>query len=1142
MAGVAPASPSEIAERQPAAERRVVSVLFCDLVSFTALAETMDPEDVREIQARYFEAARSVVARYGGVVEKFIGDAVMAVWGAPIAHGDDAERAVRAALEIVGAVRGIGGIAFERRLAARAAVATGEVAVTLGAEGQGMVSGDLVNTAARLESVAPAGGVLVTDATRRAAGAAVDYAPIGRQLLKGKAASVGTWRVVGLAGDDRAGAGHPGPFLGRDVELATLVAHLDATMRDGRSRLVSVLGIAGIGKSRLAWEFGRHLDGIDPQVTWHSGRAPAYGDGITFAPLAEMLRRRARIAEGEVSEVARRKLEFALAELVPDEAERAWLAPRLAILLEPMVDATFDRDELFAAWRRFFERVAERAPTVLIFEDLQWADPGVVDFIEHLVEWAHHHPILIVTLARPELLDQRPTWGASARSFTGLHLDRLPDEAIERLLRELDPALTPSLARRIVQRAEGIPLYAVEMVRMLLDRGMLDTGDGYRLVEPPGALELPASLHALVAARIDTLSPPDRSLLLTGAVLGRRFHPDALAAVTGVDLRGLRPRLDVLLRRDLVSVDDDPGSPGRGQISFVQDVVREVAYRTLSRRERRALHLAAARYLDSLGDEELVEALAGHLVHAHQAEPSHADAAATALRARDTLGRAGRRALVLHSPERAADHFEQALALAGTDGERAELLAEAAASARLAARFEIAEAHLREHIAHAATAGDTTVAGRATAQLASLLLQLQRNDSALAELERATTAIDRRAPDPATAELAAQLARAQMLRGAYDDALAWAQRALDDARALNLGPIATDVLVTRGTTRWSAGSHEEGLADLREAIDLARAGEQLSTELRARNNLAWLSMADDPHVTFETAVEGARLATEMGVGDMMLQLAEVAASAALETGDWERAVALIAEIEPTRMAASHRIDFALLRATYAALRGDVDPAAPIDELGPLPPDTDQQLIGAVAVARSWIAFAAGDHETARRLADEAASASLGVAKHDALALAVRCCVRIGDAAGAAERIDSLERLELWGRTAATTEEGLRAALSALTGEAAEARAAFGRATAALRAIGLPLRLGLTLADQHLVGAGGRQTRSQALATLRALGADGLVAPLEANEAPVSGRAAARPQARSHRPSGRTAPPTGAGRRRRPGTHRSRPAG
>ena len=490
---------------------------------------------MRTIQSRYFEVARSIVARYGGTIEKFIGDAVMAVWGAPTAHEDDAERAVRAAVALVDAVGRLGG-SVGNSLKARAAVTSGEAAVTVGAVGQGMVAGVLVSMASRLQAEAPIGGVLVDQATREQAGDAAGFEPVGSLALKGRTAPFTAFRVTDRAGavPGRRHGAHTGPFVGRERELRELVELFSGVARDGRSRLVSVTGIAGIGKSRLARELQERVDALPGPVAWHAGRAPAYGDDVTFAAVAEMVRRRIRIDDVTEPQLAMRQLADMLRELVRDPDERHWLEPRIAVLLGRETAAAYDREELFAAWRRFFERVSDRAPTVLLFEDLQWADPSLLDFIEHLATWSRDHPILIVALARPELMDRRPGWGAALHSFTALHLERLPDASMAELLRARAPDLPEALVRQILEHAGGVPLYAVEVVRILADQAAgAPTPD--RRVEPrptgarqPSTIEVPDSLHGLIAARIDALPGPERRLLLAAGVLGRRFRPGAL--------------------------------------------------------------------------------------------------------------------------------------------------------------------------------------------------------------------------------------------------------------------------------------------------------------------------------------------------------------------------------------------------------------------------------------------------------------------------------------------------------------------------------------------------------------------------------------------------------------------------------------
>ncbi len=437
------------ASSAPVAERRLVSVLFADLVGFTPFAEERDAEDVRETLTTYFDLATEVITRYGGTVEKFIGDAVMAVWGAPTAREDDAERSVRAALDLVDSVRALG-----PGIQARAGVLTGEAAVTLGATNQGMVAGDLVNTAARLQSVAAPGTVLVGEATHRAASKAIAFEEAGTQALKGKTAPLPAWRairVVSEVGGRNRSESLEAPFVGRDGELRMLKDLFHATEREKRIRLVSVIGPGGIGKTRLAWEFLKYADGLVDTVWWHSGRSPAYGDGITFWALGEMVRGRCGLIEGDDEPTTRAKIADALGRHVPDPEDRRWIEPALLTLLG--FESGVGSDQLFAAWRTFFERLALSAPVVMVFEDHHHADSGLLDFVDHLVEWSRNVPILVVTLARPELLEKRPTWGAGKRNFDSIYLEPLPPR-MRQLLVGLVPGLPETAIATIVARAD----------------------------------------------------------------------------------------------------------------------------------------------------------------------------------------------------------------------------------------------------------------------------------------------------------------------------------------------------------------------------------------------------------------------------------------------------------------------------------------------------------------------------------------------------------------------------------------------------------------------------------------------------------------------------------------------------------------
>src|SRR5215217_6694335 len=508
-------------------ERRLVSILFADLVGFTTLSERRDPEEVRELLSRYFDRSRTLIERYGGTVEKFIGDAVMAVWGTPVAREDDAERAVRASLALTQAVSALGADAGMPDLKVRAGVLTGSAAVDLGAEGEGMVLGDAVNTASRLQSIADPGTVLVDDVTRAATEAAIAYEDAGTHAVKGREQPIKAWtalRVVATVGGAGRTIGLEAPFVGRAIEVERIVETLEATRADGRAHLVPVVGEAGTGKSRVLWEFEKYVDGLSATVFWHRGRCLSYGEGVAYWALAEMIRARAGISEEEDPAAALAKLHATVEQYLADERERRLVEPRLAHLLGLEVRTASDRADLFSGWRLFFERLAAVEPVAMVFEDLQWADSGLLDFIDYLLEWSAEFTIFILAIGRPELAEVRPGW----TDF--LRLEPLTDPHMTELLEGLVPGLPDELAGRILSRAEGVPLYAVETVRMLLDRGLLtQEGSRYVVTGEIDELDVPETLHALVAARLDALETAERTLLQAAAVLGQSFAAAGVA-------------------------------------------------------------------------------------------------------------------------------------------------------------------------------------------------------------------------------------------------------------------------------------------------------------------------------------------------------------------------------------------------------------------------------------------------------------------------------------------------------------------------------------------------------------------------------------------------------------------------------------
>src|SRR5713101_2863175 len=755
----------------PVAERRFVTVLFADLVGFTAASESRDAEDTRELLSSYFETCRRLIELYRGTVEKFIGDAVMAVWGAPVATEDDAERAVRAALDLVAAVSALGDELGVPELSARAGVLTGDAAVTVGAQGEGMVAGDLVNTASRVQSAAQPGAVYVGEATRRLTEQAVVYEHTGSHELPGKTGLVPLWRALRVVSGARGalkGEGLEAPFVGRDRELRLLKELFHASAEERKAHLVSVTGIAGIGKSRLGWEFFKYMDGLPQTTLWHRGRCLAYGEGVTYWALADMVRMRCRIAEEEEPATALAKLQATLSEYFLDEEERRFVEPRLAHLLGLEERQAGGQEELFGAWRLFFERLSDADPLVMVFEDMHWADASLLDFVEYLLEWSRDHPLFVITLARPELVERRPTWGAGSRTFNAMYLEPLSEQAMQELLAGLVPGLPQELRARILARAEGVPLYAVETVRMLLDRGLLiREGSVYGPVEAIETLEVPETLQALIAARLDGLSTEERRLLQDGAVFGKTFTRGALAAISGLDELQLEPLLGGLVRKEVLSIQADPRSPEHGQYGFLQDLVRRVAYETLSKRERKARHLAAAVYLEQAfaSEQEVIEVLASHYLAAYEAAPEDSDAAEIKQRAGDLLARAGERAASLAASEEAEHYFEQAASLAEQRHEQARLLERSGEMALRAGRNEQAQTRFEQALALFEGAGERHQAARVTARLGEVEWRRGQLDAALERMTRAWDELEGEEPDADIAALAAQLGRLYLLKG-----------------------------------------------------------------------------------------------------------------------------------------------------------------------------------------------------------------------------------------------------------------------------------------------------------------------------------------------------------------------------------------
>jgi predicted ATPase/class 3 adenylate cyclase len=1013
VAAVAPQAPAS------AAERRLVSVLFADLVGFTTLSEGRDAEDTRELLTGYFETARRVIERYGGSVEKFIGDAVMAVWGAPLANEDDAERAVRAALDLVSAVPEL-----DAGLRARVGVLTGEAAVTLGAVGQGMVAGDLVNTASRIQSAAEPGTVLVGESTKRATEAAVAYAPAGEHELKGKVDRLQLFRALRVTAG-RGGAlksvGIEPPFVGRERELRIVKELFHASADERQAQLVSVIGIPGIGKSRLAWEFFKYMDGLTELVWWHRGRCLAYGDGVAFWALAEMVRMRGGILEGEEPASTRAKLRAMLEQHVPDPDERRFVEPRLAHLLALDDTTPTGNEDLFSAWRLLFERMAEHAPVALLFEDLQWADAALVEFIDHLLEWSRGLPIFVICLARPELQQRHPGFGHGSRSQTTLYLDPLAEAAMEQLLDGFVPGLPDELRRRILTRAEGVPLYAVETVRMLLDRGLLEEqDDAYRPTQAIEELDVPETLLGLIAARLDGLSPEERGLLQDAAVLGKTFFAQGLAAVSGKAVEELESMLAGLVRKEVLGVQTDPRSPERGQYGFLQDLVRRVAYDTLSRRDRRARHLAAASYLEeSAGaEQEVVEVVAAHYVSAFEAQPDADDAEAVMERAGALLVRAGERAASLGAVGEARRHFEQAAELARSDADRALLLERAGRMASMDAALDAAADAFERSRLLLEAAGELRAAARVSARLATVEARRSQHEQATDRLERAYAVLSADGVgDADVAEVASLLAVQYVFSGELERAEEPNERALEIAQGLRLSATLARALNTKAMLQGTRGRPEEQLALMRHALRYAVEHDELERAGVACGNLSDACFMRDLYAeALEVLDQGLEIARRSGDrGSERYLTAERSYALALR-GAWDEALALCDDVAVEDELRSDILSLASGPLETLVQRGRLDDArALLERFRHLEGSVDTQDSSMLSAAEAAVAFAEGSHAAALRLGTQAFdyAAVLGAGsqgpKHG-FVWAAEAALALGDRTRAAELARIVERL------------------------------------------------------------------------------------------------------------------------------------
>ena len=862
----------------PRRERKVVTVLFCDLVGFTSQAESMDPEDVEAILRPYHARVRAELERYGGTVEKFIGDAVMALFGAPVAHEDDPERAVRAAL----AIRDF---AVEEALELRVGITTGEALVSLDAsplEGEGMASGDVVNTAARLQSGAPVNGILVDETTHRATRQAVEYRDAPPVEAKGKAEPIPVWEAIAARSRFGVDVTHyaRAELVGRERELSVLRDALERARHERIPQLVTLVGVPGMGKSRLVYELSRIVDADPEIITWRQGRCLAYGDGIAFWALGEVVKAHAGILERDTEAEAEAKLRIAVEDVLGEASDAGWVDSHLRPLvgLEAETGLGGDRrGEAFAAWRRFLEALAEQRTFVLVLEDLHWADEGMLDFVDELVDWLTGVPLAVVCTARPELLERRPGWGGGKLNASTVGLSPLSQQQTAMLIsRVLERALLPAETQQgLLERSDGNPLYAEQFAQLYLERGAVDD------------LPLPETLQGIIAARLDGLSSDEKGVLQDASVMGKVFWTGALLR----DEREATPLLHALERKGFLTRQRRSSIETEGEWAFAHMLLRDVAYGQIPRAERAEKHAKAAEWIESLGRaEDHAELLAFHWSAALElAQAAGASTDQLAGHARLASRAAGDRAFALNAFPTAAAHYEKALArLPETDVTRPNLLFSLARALLIAGDERAIEA-LEEARDALVESGDRETAAEAEAFMAQVFWLRGQQSEVFPHVHAAEALVEGAKASPGVARVLAWSARYQMLDGQLESGLRRAKEALSIAERLGSDELRIHALTTIGSAKEFLGDMS-GRHDLEGAVEIGRAANSAMVA-GALNNLSVVVDTTDVRRVQDLQREALREAERFGDVNMMRFVRGNMIAGSWMLGEWDEAVA-----------------------------------------------------------------------------------------------------------------------------------------------------------------------------------------------------------------------------------------------------------
>jgi class 3 adenylate cyclase/tetratricopeptide (TPR) repeat protein len=1100
-------------------ERKIVTILFCDLVGFTARSDLADPEDVRAAIRPYHQRLRTEIERLGGTVEKFIGDAVMAVFGAPVVHEDDPERAVRAGLRILEAISELNQDQAARDLAVRIGINTGEAVVSLGArpeEGEGIVTGDVVNTAARLQTAAPVGGIVVGEQTYRATRALFDYEELSPVAVKGKAEPISIWRA--LEAKSRFGVevqtGKRSRFVGREDELGLLRSAAARAVRESTMQLVTIVGEPGVGKSRLVHELFSHIDEQAELVSWRQGRCLPYGEGITFWALGEVVKAEAGILESDGAEDAAGKLASALERLIEEPSEREWLEGQLAPLVGIARDlgSVGSREEAFTAWQGFLEAIASVGPLVVVFEDLHWADVALLEFIDHLVEYSTGVPVLVVCTARPELLEKNAGWAGGRLNTTTLALSPLSADESELLIQTLvaKSGLSPKTSAALIERSGGNPLYTEEYVRMLTERRALGapTGD-----ETEPDVPMPESVHALIAARLDTLAPDRKELLHAAAVVGKVFWAGAVASIANVAEGEVKRDLHDLARKELVRPARTSSMRDEAEYSFWHALVRDVAYAQIPRAVRAEKHRATAAWIERSAGARAVDhadVLAYHYMEAlelERASGSNEDPELAGAAGR-YLVMAGDRAMRLDAT-RAEEHYRRALELfvLGDPG-RAEVLVKAAEASRRTANYELALGWLEEAIGLFRDRGDELPSAAAMVQLADALRDQGQTSRGRAMLSEAVDLLEREPPGRERVSAYVAVARDLMLAGEEADCLAWSRKAIEAAEQLGMGNEAARCRQFLGISRLAMGDLG-GLEDLRESLRLCLEGGLGSYE----TSTAYVNLGDSiedcvgPAEALEIYMEGIAFAESRGLESNGIWMRGATTFPLFTLGRWDE-VLHVERSQAWLEKAYGRQTTALVLSSSARVplyRGHIAEAGSLARrfLPMARGIRDPQILALALAVAARIAQAAGDPAGGVSLVHEFAEVTQGRPAFRALYLheVIRVLVSAADLEGADALMMGEEGICMARhRNAILT---ARATLTEARGDADEALRLYAEAAVRWEDFGFVLEHGQALlgVGRCLVGLGRKDEATKPLAAARAifdgLGALPLVAESDA---------------------------------------------